>query len=359
MLLGLCFKGNAQIWPGDVNNNGVVNGVDWLYYGVAFSATGPSRSETSSIWAAHNAPEAWDQFFPQNLNLAHADCNGDGLIDPLDGVTIRLNFGQQRTTISPDTSSKGLPGLDPNLFFNNHRKDTIVTFAGQALNIPISLGDADLPLTHFYGLRFRLQGVDTFVNDQVKIEVLDNAWIGSTIQSHDLYVNDISDVDFAVTRFDQQQINGAGPILNLQIVVEENLVFNQAPSKTFQISFDSILLVDNELNIFNLAGDTLSLKVFKDSSELITSTFDQIELSESTIQIFPNPGTDRLKISGFDAEVRKIEVYDINGLSIFSTHAPISSIEYDLNSQAWPAGIYWVKILYEQGFVTKKVLVQH
>ena len=41
---------SGQVWPGDVNNNGVVNNVDLLYLGFAHGHVGPARPGPSSQW---------------------------------------------------------------------------------------------------------------------------------------------------------------------------------------------------------------------------------------------------------------------------------------------------------------------
>lgn len=42
------LRGQVQVWPGDANNNGIVNNVDLLYVGAAFGASGEARGSGSS-----------------------------------------------------------------------------------------------------------------------------------------------------------------------------------------------------------------------------------------------------------------------------------------------------------------------
>ena len=58
------------VWPGDVNNNGIVNEVDLLTLGKAFGAAGPSRGETNLIWQGEEIIEQWEGTFPNGLNYA-------------------------------------------------------------------------------------------------------------------------------------------------------------------------------------------------------------------------------------------------------------------------------------------------
>ncbi len=61
-LLFLLLSGTlaqAQIWPGDMNNNGVVNCVDLLYWSVANGRTGSPRTNSGTQWQAHPMPSDW------------------------------------------------------------------------------------------------------------------------------------------------------------------------------------------------------------------------------------------------------------------------------------------------------------
>jgi len=65
LLISFLFLSNrtathAQVWPGDVNNNGIVNHVDLIYLGEIFFQTGPPRffPEQGIFWEEKliNAP---------------------------------------------------------------------------------------------------------------------------------------------------------------------------------------------------------------------------------------------------------------------------------------------------------------
>ena len=350
----------AQIWPGDINDNGIVNGVDWLYYGAAFSESGPTRTEVSSIWAPHNAPEAWTLFFPKSLNYSYADCNGDGVVSPLDGNTLRLNFGLQRPTVTPDTLSFGLQGEAPPLFFGDHPRDTLTTFAGQALTIPISLGDEMHPVSQFYGLRFKLLGSDSAFHDQIQITAKIDAWIGATIASHDLYVEGLNAVDFGVVRFDQINTNGAGEILSLGIVMEENLIFNQAPKRTFKVFLDSMLLVDNKLNTYPISGDTLTLEVFPDSTSLITSTSNTPEIV-APVKTYPNPASQTIFLSVENTVINKVEMWSLEGAQMSSLQSfpnkPLTG-QLEIDVRSFTPGLYWIRYWTDRGAYTMPVIIQ-
>ena len=82
------------MWPGDANNNGITNGVDLLYIGAGYNETGPIRSNASTLWQEQVIDSLWAADYADNaVNLAHGDCNGDGVINNDDLVmAIRANY---------------------------------------------------------------------------------------------------------------------------------------------------------------------------------------------------------------------------------------------------------------------------
>lgn len=94
-----------SVWPGDINNNGIVNCVDMLYWGAAYGKTGTARSSISATWQAQPMPTPWNwNFQDTERNYAYADVNGDGKVDMTDVTNgIDPNFWKRNdsSTITP------------------------------------------------------------------------------------------------------------------------------------------------------------------------------------------------------------------------------------------------------------------
>ena len=80
----------------------------------------------------------------------------------------------------------------------------------------------------------------------------------------------------------------------------------------------------------------------------ITSYEHQAELN-----VFPNPCTDRLVIQGDD--IQSVEVIDITGKTIAQQSSNFSSL-VNLEMNAYPSGIYFVKIYFDGSVFTQKVV---
>ncbi|NUM77390.1 T9SS type A sorting domain-containing protein [candidate division KSB1 bacterium] len=84
----------GTVWPGDTNNDGIVNQADVLPLGLHWNRTGPARSGGSCAWSAQFA-SSWTP-----LAATYADANGDGIVNQADVLCIGLNWGRTHTAAS-------------------------------------------------------------------------------------------------------------------------------------------------------------------------------------------------------------------------------------------------------------------
>jgi hypothetical protein len=80
------FTTGLAVYPGDANNDGIVNEMDVLPLGVYWNVSGDGRG-MPPLWH-RQASKSWT---PQGAT--YADCNGDGLVDESDLLVIGTNWG--------------------------------------------------------------------------------------------------------------------------------------------------------------------------------------------------------------------------------------------------------------------------
>ena len=85
---------STMVYPGDTDNNGIVDAMDILPVGVYFLLQGGPRPQTSFSWGAKEAI-IW-----ANNAATYADANGDGIVDEKDIIGIGVNWGLSHTTNS-------------------------------------------------------------------------------------------------------------------------------------------------------------------------------------------------------------------------------------------------------------------
>jgi len=81
------------VWPGDTNNDGLVNQADILPIGLYWNSTGQvSATPPSCKWAPRYCPP-WSP-----AAATYSDANGDGIVNQADVLCIGLNWGKTHTT---------------------------------------------------------------------------------------------------------------------------------------------------------------------------------------------------------------------------------------------------------------------
>ncbi|MDG1765960.1 MAG: T9SS type A sorting domain-containing protein, partial [Flavobacteriales bacterium] len=86
----------AEVWPGDLNHDGVVSVADILPIGYFYDITGPERPNASLAWQGQNCP-IWGtgSGFPgDGFYRVFADGNGDGVVNLADQVAVGFNIDQ-------------------------------------------------------------------------------------------------------------------------------------------------------------------------------------------------------------------------------------------------------------------------
>ena len=81
------FTTGLAVYPGDANNDGIVNEMDVLPIGVYWGITGEEPRNMPVSWN-RQASKSWDP-----VGATYADCDGDGTIDQDDLNVIQTNWG--------------------------------------------------------------------------------------------------------------------------------------------------------------------------------------------------------------------------------------------------------------------------
>lgn len=124
-----------DVWPGDADNNGIVNEHDVLpidmyfdYGSLVKSMRTFKRVNPSTLWVAQRVL-AWD-----DMNAAHADCDGNGVVNETDVLVIYSNVNKVHSSIDKngDNPQSEMPD------YKSCATNTSVSF-------PITI-DASLPI---------------------------------------------------------------------------------------------------------------------------------------------------------------------------------------------------------------------
>lgn len=360
-LLLLFAEMNAQemLWPGDVNNNGIVNHIDVLYLGNAIGTVGPPRIGATTNWEEQEITTLWAEEFPNGVNYAYADCDGDGIISHEDFFTaIDINYGFTHGVIVPDDFDLGVPGVSPPLFFGTP-SDPIVegTFGA----IPLNFGTQDSPVEDFYGVAFSIR-VDPAIAEFgffpfPDFEEFDEDWLdfdnGEPLIS--VRPNFAGDkVEIAISRTSglvaDSNFGGFGMFF---IVIIDNVVGLGADQTTTPIYIEDVKLLNETGQMTPVVADSTDLIIFND--DLVNDTEEPLEQS---IQVYPNPVREMLTIDSKNASIEQVELFDGVGQRLL-LQTDLSTQKYNILSADYPSGVYHLTIQTTNGWLRKKVVIQH
>lgn len=83
-----------EVWPGDANNDGIVNQTDILPIGLFWGSSGPARSGGSDVWESQLC-----NFWMPKI-VTYVDCDGSGVIDGNDVSVIVANWRKTHPVIT-------------------------------------------------------------------------------------------------------------------------------------------------------------------------------------------------------------------------------------------------------------------
>lgn len=362
LLITICFAAHfclvgQSVWPGDVNNNGVVNAVDLLFWGVAYGAEGPARDMPSSDWSAQTFPEAWGQDFPNGLNYAYADCNGDGIVDEDDfDDAIEDNFGEDNPPIGSDQYVNASAGNAPS--FRLTPSATLVQ-EGAMVSIDLSIDDSQMMLDSFYGVALQLSYTTGLLegDDGPDFELQEDSWLeGDDSYVQELYADEdgMGTAQLAITRTNQQSIAAqAGTIGRFDLIVEDIIVGLEVD--TFILRIDSVFLINDRMMVVPVVPDTTQIIIARDTSKLSTSVWEGANILPS-LNVFPNPTKNQVMIQS-EIPMYQFRLLGPAGNAWLEENLSSPVFNRRLRLEGLPPGVYWLQALTDYGVLSKRLVV--
>ncbi|MCB9353884.1 MAG: T9SS type A sorting domain-containing protein [Lewinellaceae bacterium] len=348
------FSQNLSVYPGDVTDNGVVNNVDFLHLGLAYNFFGPQRDTVigNGLGFVPQPAYAWPFQFANGTNFAFADCNGDGVVNYFyDAFPIYVNYGLQRDTgVSPDLFVPGLPGIDPMLKFDGSALPGEL-HPGMSFTLPITLGDAQMPVEDLYGVAFSVIIDPLYIDaNDVSFNFTQPSWANPDGDRIYMYKK-VSDerIDVAWVRTDHNSVNGFGTIgvANFYIIIIDVIGYEQ----DVPIRIESIRMIDHFGNETLVAGDTLMLHIVEEENQQT----DTQSPEDARLRIWPNPASDYLHIHA-DFEIQQLMLVNALGQPVIRLGDPGEAVQLPL--AGLPAGMYVLELQSPGGVLTRTIRIQ-
>lgn len=332
-------QGQDTVWPGDVNNNGIVNGLDLLFLGLAFDSTGAVRPDGTTDWIGQDAAPDWDYDFPNGINWSFADCDGDGHVDQQDIIKgIKDNFGLTHGDVTPDNFSTGEAGSDPQLRLLT---DNNFFLEGASVDFQLNMGSAEHPVEDLHGFAFTLKYDKDLINgENVEFEISPGTWMDPEDESRIKTLTRVDDdnglVHIAVTRTRPMTTSGFGEIGHFIIVIEDIIVGLEQEDVVTSVEIDSVWVVNDQMSLQPIVKDTFKLTITEDLSDTINNI---THLTNFNIEIYPNPTQDWVQINTSNTSIEQIELWDWTGrpTALFESN---QSHQHTIHLQDLAEGIY-------------------
>ncbi|MFK7980998.1 MAG: T9SS type A sorting domain-containing protein [Saprospiraceae bacterium] len=347
----LCFSPLClaqTVWPGDVNNNGIVNEIDLLYLGYAFNKTGLPRAEISAEWVAQNIIEEWEGTFPDGLNFAYADCNGDGVVDEMDADVIEANLDTTHTDVPFIPDEILLPTSDLGTNFSLDDSNLLVAEGQRTIELQVKLDNTaeDLADIKVLGFAFTVD-VDTQFFETEETEFNELAfWINDGGESTNRFFSNPTEGKFTIAyiKTDKKGIeNPNGAIGNFSFVIIEDIIDLLEKDDTVKITIDSITVITDDLEKIPIAGSSVELEI--EGRKTSTSTYNPI-LDE--IKFYPNPTNGWLLLKSKEVFIERVELVNTLGQVVYQKQLNNTTFQ-SLDLQHIPEGMYWLRMITELG----------
>lgn len=344
-----------DVWPGDVSNNGVVDGVDVLFWGFAYQApNGIARATISTDWSAQ-AGQAWQSAGGSGVDFAHADANGDGVVDHQDlNEAIYTNFGLTHGSAQPDDLPAGGSGQMPHILLlpvNTPGDD------GDTLFIDVMLGTDSVPVQDFLGTTFEFTFNPQFVADHpdaIQFGLFSNAWIGSSPSETTIFLNkdlDAGSATVALVRQNNDPVSGYGLIGRLSIIMEDLTIVR--PPAFLKFGIQHAVWAGGTQQLGPVRGAALNLPWQQLTSSAVLRT------STDEIRLYPNPVRNTLYLKDEDDLLltdASVALFDQSGRLLTDYSPKVASEVWSFPVHHLPPGTYVVRITSGQRTCTKRFL---
>lgn len=337
-----------DVWPGDLDNSGVVDVSDILPIGYFYNQTGPSRPNADLSWTAQRAPLwGFDISFPGATGYrTFADATGDGTINLSEQTAVGLNMAQiQNKTYNYEFPRYSTVPATP-AFAVEMPVDTILTSnLPQTITIPVSIGSQADPVTNLYGVSIDLVYDPVYVNENSISIDYGGSFFGISGQDYISIPNaQTGSYSIGMTRFGNQPLNGYGHLFD--VILELNQLNANGYFRMDAIRLNASDNIGNQIDVNNHADS-----IFIDDGTLT----GVIQTQELEVSIYPNPfgESTNITVSGPIKE-GTMEVYNSLG-EIIREMSVSEKANYRLSDL--PSGIYFLIIKSEGNPIFAKKLL--
>jgi sugar lactone lactonase YvrE len=340
--ISTCF-----VWPGDANEDIVVDNNDLLTLGLKYGQTGPARSTVTNIFNGYPCNN-WSDTLANGFNTKYADCNGDGSINMDDTLAINNNIGTAHYLRFAAPKHKIIQSINPDIFLSFNKTGYL---PGDTVKADVNIGSSANTQGNFYGAAFIIQ----YDESQVKIGTdqfwfANSSWVG-TINQNTIkfnYLDFYGNVNASLVRINHTGINGYGKVASFQYVLKDTLSSNQL-----------YFTITNATKV-NHAGASTVLNTGTDSVAVVSGItgIKQVTGSNNQITVYPNPSNGNITITSTN-KIDEIKITNMLGQVVVApTPNPSKEGNVVIDISTLQSGVYFITTTVGKEIITQKIMVQ-
>ncbi|MGB1204606.1 MAG: S8 family serine peptidase [Chitinophagales bacterium] len=271
--------GSALVWPGDADNDGIVNHLDVLAVGLMHSETGTPRNNIDTNFEGYCVAD-WTANLPYGVNAKHADCDGNGTVEVIDVQAIADNYGQIHTTTN---SAPPITGFDLDI----SQALDIAPTASNNYTFTLNISATNV---NVYGLAYTINYTDACIHTNIDFS---NSCLGiDGIDFVKVVKNDTANnkLYIGISRLNRTNAN-CGNIAKITMEV-------------IDIPIDNNLFINLENGVASNANETLSeipsnsINVFGGACEAPSNLENQNLTSNSVTLAWNDTGAEAYQLAG-------------------------------------------------------------
>ncbi len=357
-------SGPDCVWPGDTNNDGVVDVSDLLPIGAMMGRSGtPRLAADPGSWAGQGA-EDWGVDF-DGYDIKHVDANGDNIISAADTAVVMANIGRAHRLRG---EAAAFTAFDLSLIGPE------AASPGDLIQLDIIAGNETVIVEDIYGFILPIHYDQQAVADTtMRVTVDEASWISydSPLMGLSRNNTEAGVLNLAMTRTNGESASGYGIIGKLETVIVEDIYGfaldpNAEPTDGTETARKTLTFGGGTGTATSKSGRQTSVSVLPLDVPIVNRQLDLGEESSEEanaflnahLLAFPNPVSDRLTVHlNGQQQFTQVQLADVTGRVVLQRNGLATNHRVvDVSSLA--TGMYSLTVTTRDGVANRLVYVQ-
>lgn len=320
----------SDVWPGDANNDNVVNNFDILPVGLFFNTFGNPRTLVSNTWQGWSCND-WGRAL-NGKNQKYADCDGSGTVDFDDTLAINYqNYGLTHRQSAPVAST--FVGGAPDLYLTLTEPNLL---PGDTAEFILYAGSLSVPVNDIYNVACDINVGQQVIDPAWSQVSFDSCWIavaGQRIQTSQVDAGS-GTISIGVSRISQPDTSGYGEIARIRFVLANSFV---VPSDIYT-SFTTY-------QAYNEAGIPVVFNAQQDTLHVGPVGINENE-SDNFFLLSPNPADDHIRlVLSQSVDNGRFIISDVSGRQIYTEALVAGTTSLLIPCNQLAAGTYSLQLI--------------